>query len=138
MEEEICTFDVKAEVVGLSEEEVRMRRKKFMELWEALNAKESLLRQKSRVTWLKEGYRNSSFFHASLVLRGRRNQVVAIKVDDLWVKEANQIKNEVIKYFSDNFKEVAWDRPKLDGVQFQGLGERERNTASREVFNGRG
>lgn len=84
LEEEISILDIKAESGGLSESEVGIRRSKFVELWEATNAKESLLRQKSRVKWLQEGDSNSSYFHANLVVRRRRSQLVAIKVEDLW------------------------------------------------------
>lgn len=75
LEAEISNLDSKAELVGLSEDEIVLRKSKFVELWKALNAKESLLRHKSRVQWLREGDSNSSFFHASLIIRRRKNQV---------------------------------------------------------------
>lgn len=54
LESEISSLDFKAELVGLSEEEVKLRKDKFVDLWVALKAKESVLRQKSRVQWLKD------------------------------------------------------------------------------------
>lgn len=82
---------MEAESVGLSENGVVVRRKKFAELRKGLNDKHSLIRQKSWVIWLKEGDANTSFFHASLAGRRRHNQLVAIKVDDICIEEAAQI-----------------------------------------------
>lgn len=69
IETKISRLDVKAENEGLSEEDMGLRRSNFVELWKVLKAKESLLRQKSRIQWLREGDLNSAFFHASLVIR---------------------------------------------------------------------
>lgn len=79
-------------------EEVNERMAKFGELWRYLNVKESLVRQKSKIKWIQDGDLNTSFFHACLAIRRRRNQLVAIKVDNLWVEEATKIKDEINKH----------------------------------------
>lgn len=66
LESDISGLDTLAEWVGLSEDKVKLRRKKFAELRRALNDKESLIRQKSRVKWLKEGDADTSFFSCLL------------------------------------------------------------------------
>lgn len=121
MEEEISNLDKKAENVGLSEVEVNERRSKFAELWMSLNAKECLLRQKSGAQWIKEGDLNASFFHACLAIRRRRNQVVAIRVDDLWVEEVEQFKHEIVKHFNNLYLEEVEERPTLEGIPFKRL-----------------
>lgn len=123
MEEHITNLDSKAESVGLSEVEANERRLKFADLWMSLNAKESLIRQKSKIKWIRDGDLNTLFFHACLAIRRRRNQLVAILVDDLWVEEVDQIKNEVIKHFSNIYLEEGGVRPQLEGVLFNKISD---------------
>lgn len=40
---------------------------------------ESLWRQKSRISWLKEGEQNTRFFHQSVLIRRRRNRILRLK-----------------------------------------------------------
>lgn len=51
------------------------------EINEWLTRVELLWRQKSRETWLKEGDKNSIFFHLSTIIRRKRNSIDAIKDD---------------------------------------------------------
>uniref|UniRef100_A0A803NK38 Reverse transcriptase domain-containing protein n=1 Tax=Cannabis sativa TaxID=3483 RepID=A0A803NK38_CANSA len=62
---------------------------RIAELW---IRKESMWRQKSKELWLKVGDRNSKFFHASTIIRRRRNEISAIKNDvGGWETEARRI-----------------------------------------------
>lgn len=62
---------------------------------------ESILRQKSRQMWLKEGDRNTNFFHASLLVRRRMNRVQAIKENQEWIYDHNQFSHYFIKSFQE-------------------------------------
>ena len=53
-----------------------------LELDEWLDREDIRLRQMSRELWVKEGDRNSSFFHLSTIIRKRRNCISEIKLDD--------------------------------------------------------
>jgi hypothetical protein len=75
------------------------------EFWNQLHFKESLLKQKSRVKWVKEGDSNSRFFHESIKNRRRRNQLVALKNGEQWVEGVDEVKGFVKSYFENNFKE---------------------------------
>ncbi|MCI11063.1 hypothetical protein A2U01_0032162 [Trifolium medium] len=55
------------------------------EFWNQLNFKDNLLKQKSRMKWIKEGDSNSRFFHQSIKGRRRRNQLAALRDGDRWV-----------------------------------------------------
>ncbi|KAL5191867.1 Transposon TX1 uncharacterized protein [Glycine soja] len=49
---------------SLSEEDIKAKRDLQQQLWEVSNAYESLLRQKSRAKWLKEGDCNSAYYQS--------------------------------------------------------------------------
>jgi hypothetical protein len=52
------------------------------DFWNQIHLKESLLKQKSRMNWVKEGDSNTKYFHESIKQRRGRNQLVALKVGD--------------------------------------------------------
>jgi hypothetical protein len=69
-----------------------------------LGRNETLWRQKSRETWLKEGDGNSRFFHISSVVRRRRNTIDAIRGDDgEWIVKVLDIREFVVDKFQDLF-----------------------------------
>ena len=74
-----------------------------LELNEWLEREELKWRQKSRELWLKEGDRNSKFFHLSTVIRRRRNFIAEIKLqNNQWI----QARADIEKYFTDHFVEL--------------------------------
>jgi len=89
-----------------------------VELWKYQVMKESMLAQKSRSKWLKEGDHNSRYFHAAINKRRRNNCLKGIFVNDRLVEEPRQVKEEVMKFFQNRFNEESWNRPTLDGVTF--------------------
>jgi hypothetical protein len=71
-----------------------------------LERNELLWRQKSRETWLKEGDRNSRFFHLSTIIRRRRNAIEAIKNDGgEWITHKPAIQEFVASQFQQLFAE---------------------------------
>ncbi|CAJ2637088.1 unnamed protein product [Trifolium pratense] len=91
------------------------------EFWRQLHFKESLLKQKSRMRWVKEGDSNTRFFHESIKSRRRRNQLVALKDGNQWVQGVDEVKGFVQNFFENNFRESWESRPNLNGIQFQSL-----------------
>jgi exonuclease III len=110
---------------GGDDEEAELTRRDGLnkEFWRQLHHKESLLKQKSRLKWVKEGDSNSKFFHESIKNRRRRNQLVALKDGDSWVQGVAEVKSYVKNYFENNFKENWEHRPNLNGIAFNTLSE---------------
>lgn len=71
-------FDELASIRSLDEEELKRKKEVTDEMWKVMSRKESLLFQKSRSQWLKEGDSNSAFFHASVNMRRRQNRISAL------------------------------------------------------------
>ncbi|PKI61172.1 hypothetical protein CRG98_018403 [Punica granatum] len=71
------------------------------DLEENLLRKDLIWSQKLRELWLKDGDRNSKFFHLSTVIRRRSNHIAAIKDDNgEWIQDHDGIGN----YFLRNFQ----------------------------------
>ncbi|KAK3189545.1 hypothetical protein Dsin_029106 [Dipteronia sinensis] len=65
-----------------------------------LKAKEDLLRQKSRIQWLKAGDRNSSYFFKAINGKRNRSKIHTITGDDGSLIEGdNLVKKEAIRHF---------------------------------------
>ncbi|XP_050247698.1 uncharacterized protein LOC126695106 [Quercus robur] len=69
-----------------------------------LSQKEELWALKSRVNWMIQGDRNTTFYHVSTLVRRKRNKILAIKnsVGD-WINEENGIKEFIRAGFMDTF-----------------------------------
>lgn len=80
----------------LAEEEII----KLDELNQALDTEEAFFKQKARVSWLKDGDRNTKNFHATLTERRARKTIRRIKDESgtMLTREAN-IKRQAELYF---------------------------------------
>ncbi|CAL8164027.1 unnamed protein product [Prunus armeniaca] len=63
-------------------------------------------KQKSRLQWLREGDRNTKFFHLTAIIRRRRNKIERLKNNEgVWVEEAQYIKGLAMAYFEQLFSQ---------------------------------
>ncbi|KAK4254083.1 hypothetical protein QN277_009512 [Acacia crassicarpa] len=59
--------------------------------------------QRSRITWLKCGDRNTSFFHSSVIQRRQRNKILRLRSDaGIWLED----KKEIHEIFSSYYKNL--------------------------------
>ncbi|KAL5166056.1 hypothetical protein HKD37_18G051090 [Glycine soja] len=112
----------------LSQVEVTLKKSLQVQLWEAAYAYESMLRQKPRIKWLKEGDINSTYFHRLINHRRRKNAIPGIFMDGVWIHEPCRVKNAAVLYFKDRFLEDCSNRPTLDGVYFSSLDLRDKES----------
>ncbi|GAU30728.1 hypothetical protein TSUD_145250 [Trifolium subterraneum] len=121
----IMWFDTRGELVGLTIQEMTSRKENFCALWKLLKSKETLMFQRSRSKWLKEGDANTKFFHGSVKARSKSNLISALRVDGEWLESPSLIKAAVSLYFRNHVSSTPKVRPKLDGVLFSTLSEEE-------------
>ncbi|KAK6142941.1 hypothetical protein DH2020_023289 [Rehmannia glutinosa] len=73
-------------------------------LQELLLKQEKMWHQRSRANWIKDGDRNTSFFHKTASGRKSRNTIERIKnKDERWVEDPKEIAAEFENYFKDLF-----------------------------------
>jgi len=110
------------DVDGLDENKIMERRELLSQLQDINERNESLLQQKSRALWIKQGDSNSKFFHASIKWRRMRNEIKGVHFQHSgnWVEEPNTVK-EMIKEFYKN-KMLAIE-VRLDNVVFKEISE---------------
>lgn len=96
---------------GLIKFESRLRK----ELDEVLEEEETLWYQKSRVEWLKDGDRNTTFFQLSTIIRRWKNKITAIKDDNgEWLCDPQAVQGHIVNYFSKLFAEENPDHLSFD------------------------
>ncbi|PPD67276.1 hypothetical protein GOBAR_DD35845 [Gossypium barbadense] len=71
--------------------------------------------QKSRVQWLKEGDRNTKYFHAKAIGRLKKNSIEKIKDENgNWVTDSKEICKAARSYFWNLFRSNGNDITQLD------------------------
>lgn len=84
------------------------------ELENILWMKEAMAKDKARISWLKEGDRNSAFFHASIKARRVRNSFQLRRPDGSLTKDRDEIGKEAVAYYERLFNQytplLQWTR----------------------------
>lgn len=75
--------------------------KRLIEDYNLMLAQEELLwYQKSRAKWIKYGDRNTSYFHATTIIKRRKNRITALKANDgTWCFEMDALKKRVLYFY---------------------------------------
>lgn len=82
-------------------------------LWEGYKNEESKWRQKSRLRWLKEGDKNTSFFHFVSKSRRAKNHIFRLKVGGVETNDPTTIKEAIRVHFQSFFTCEEMLRPKM-------------------------
>ncbi|KAL5148468.1 putative ribonuclease H protein [Glycine soja] len=81
LEEEINKLEIESADRQLSSEECMKKKKLQQDLWLAAQSHESIMRQKARSKWVKEGDCNSRYFHLLLNSNRRSNAVNGVHIE---------------------------------------------------------
>ncbi|XP_028054757.1 uncharacterized protein LOC114258954 [Camellia sinensis] len=109
-------WDIKAEGTNLLEHEVKRRREVRRLVWELNKKNEWLWHQKTRLTWIANGDKNTRFFHILASSRQRKNLLDSIKENGVIYEQPDVMKQTVVRYFSQLFSEDWKIRPKLSSA----------------------
>jgi len=93
-------------------------KKQLQDLWIATQSHESLLRQKARVTWVKEGDCNSRFSHLLVNASRRNNNLNRVWINEAWIEEPVRVKEVARLFFLHRFQKTDQHRPRLDSIRF--------------------
>lgn len=66
---------------------------------EVLQKEEIFWRQKSRENWIREGDRNTKFFHSSVKVKRSLNRILSLRLKDgTSMDDSNRINQEVVDF----------------------------------------
>ena len=106
--------------LSLEESEERAKARDDYKRWSLLE--EASWRQKSRELWLKEGDRNTGFFHKMANSHRRRNAINKIKINGSWLTENNAIQKGIVDEFKGQLSEPGGWRPTFPNISLKDLG----------------
>lgn len=97
----------------LTDDEMLQKANLAMEFEELAKNEEIAWRQRSRVQWLKQGDKNTKFFHRIATSHWRFNSMEQLEVDGDIVKDPALIKEVVQNFYMNLYKESEKWRPDL-------------------------
>ena len=118
LEEEISTLD----------EDTRRKRNEAKEEFERLSLLQEISwRQKARVRNLREGDRNTAYFHRVANARKRRNSLSHLLVDGVRVETKEGMCEAVVDFYDKLYDSNLPTRPVLDDMHFESIDEEASN-----------
>lgn len=125
--EKIKDIDRLEEERSLSKEE-RLFREGCRKEFQLLALKEEVYwRQRSKISWLKEGNRNTKFFHKVTSHNKSLNVIYGLMINGIWTQNKSEIRNEVESYYVNLFKDDVPVRPLLDGLEFDKISDEKKS-----------
>ena len=122
IEADLNSLEDASTIRQLTPHELLTHRKLQEDLWLAAQSHESLMRQKARVKWIKEGDCNTRYFHLLMNSKRTNTEVKGVLINGRWVENPIRVKEEVHRFFNDRFNEPEQCRPVLNGTRFHGIG----------------
>lgn len=86
---------------SLAKRELELRQ----EIEELLFHEELLWFQKSRLVWLRNGDRNTSYFHTQTLARQKQNKIEGLMVGNDWCFEEEVLRQHVVDFFQNLYSQ---------------------------------
>ncbi|XP_075092532.1 uncharacterized protein LOC142172752 [Nicotiana tabacum] len=99
------------ELRSLNEEETHKKTSLLLEFEENARKEEIAWRQRSRALWLKEGDRNTKFFHRTANAHKRYNNIDKLQVNGETVENSEDITRKIISFYQKLYTEAEEWRP---------------------------
>ncbi|WMV29767.1 hypothetical protein MTR67_023152 [Solanum verrucosum] len=111
----------------LEEGEIVSRLALTTELEEIVKNEETAWRQRSRAVWLRQGDRNTNFFHKVANSHRRVNTTDKIKAREELLTEPAEIQREITEYYENLYSETEDWRPELEMRECPMIDENDNN-----------
>eukprot|EP00268_Persea_americana_P047198 TRINITY_DN49018_c0_g1_i1.p1 TRINITY_DN49018_c0_g1~~TRINITY_DN49018_c0_g1_i1.p1 ORF type:complete len:119 (+),score=17.63 TRINITY_DN49018_c0_g1_i1:243-599(+) len=108
---DVQELDRKEENANLSVEEGKKRQSLIEEFHKKLREEEIRWRQRARCNWLKEGDKNTRFFHGLASSRRRTNRISSIMEGQNRLEKKKEIIKHITDYFASLYTNEGWERP---------------------------
>ena len=82
---------------------------------------EIMLRQKSRGNWLKEGDRNTKFFHKMANSHKKHSEMTGLKIDGVWHNEGQDMQQGIVNALQSLLVDLGDWRANVEGLTFSKL-----------------
>ncbi|RVW19996.1 LINE-1 retrotransposable element ORF2 protein [Vitis vinifera] len=105
------------------ETELKKEAKENYQKWVLLE--EIHWRQLSRELWLKEGDRNTGYFHRMANAHRRNNTLDRIKINGVWLSEEQEVKEGIVNVFQQLLSEESGWKADIEGLHLSHLSSQE-------------
>ena len=105
------------------ESELKTEAKEAFKNWVLLE--ETHWRQSSRELWLREGDKNTGFFHRMANAHRRNNSMDKIKINGRWLEEEREVREGVVNAFQQLLSEDQSWKSDIEGLQLKSLSHAE-------------
>ncbi|RVW95784.1 LINE-1 retrotransposable element ORF2 protein [Vitis vinifera] len=105
------------------ESELKTEAKEAFKNWVLLE--ETHWRQSSRELWLREGDKNTGFFHRMANAHRRNNSMDKIKINGRWLEEEREVREGVVNAFQQLLSEDQSWKSDIEGLQLKSLNHAE-------------
>ncbi|WMV25624.1 hypothetical protein MTR67_019009 [Solanum verrucosum] len=129
---ELAILDTVMENVILTKSKAALKATLLMDYEEHLKNEELAWRQRSRALWLKEGDKNTKFFHKVANAHKRSNNIDQLMIEDEPVMDPVRIRGEIIEFYQKLFSENTRWRPSINLINCPMITEEEREALQGE------